>query len=294
MKKCQTIFLYLITVIIFFLLPKISFAQLNYKAFIVEKVIGYDKILVSDGYSRYIVDYNFECTSFDFYFGQTIYIDTYYSPGFYNTILVDGPLGSETCKVSSSQEVNLKRYFVDAVIDSRDEIIVEDSYGEKYIVEYGIGCLSMWRYEGKYVEIDIGGAFLDGIGDTIYLFDSSDECRVWDAQEIGGIAAPIVPYEPLPKFEGQLIVTLTPTPTSTPTPQPTKIPTPTPTRTPTPTPTSVNVKGTKSDVLRGQDTVAQKGSEPLSTIEKTLVYGVLLTIVALPTYVLLRIIKKAD
>jgi hypothetical protein len=53
-------------------------------------------------------------------------------------------------------------------------------------VEYGIGCgLSMWRYEGKTIDIDIGGSFLDGIGDRIYLFDSGRDCKVWDAKDLG-------------------------------------------------------------------------------------------------------------
>lgn len=86
--------------------------------------------------------------------------------------------------VSTVHAANLKKYFVTKVLDSSDNIIVEDSYGDQYLVEYGIGCLSMWRYESKYIYIDIGGAFLDGIGDTIYLFDSDDDCRVWDVDEL--------------------------------------------------------------------------------------------------------------
>lgn len=86
--------------------------------------------------------------------------------------------------VQTTQALNLKRYFVVKVLDTSDNIIVEDSYGDQYVVEYGIGCLSMWRYEDKYIYIDIGGSFLDGIGDTIQLLDSDDECRVWDVEEL--------------------------------------------------------------------------------------------------------------
>lgn len=86
---------------------------------------------------------------------------------------------------SMVQASNLKRYFVTNVFDSSDKIIVEDSYGDQYLVEYGIGCLSMWRYEDKYIHIDIGGSFLDGIGDRIYLIDSEQDCRVWDVDELG-------------------------------------------------------------------------------------------------------------
>ena len=64
-----------------------------------------------------------------------------------------------------------------------DKVIVEDWLGTMYLVEYGIGCLSMWRYEGKYIYIE-QGLFLDGISDTIHLLDSDDECRVWNAEQL--------------------------------------------------------------------------------------------------------------
>ncbi len=111
-----------------------------------------------------------------------------------------------TFLLSFPNEANadLKKFFVIKVLDSSDEIIVEDNWGDKYLVEYGIGCLSMWRYEDEYIYIDTG-LFLDGIGDTIYLFDSDDECRVWDAEEIdssssyhgGYYSAPAIPSCPV-------------------------------------------------------------------------------------------------
>lgn len=79
----------------------------------------------------------------------------------------------------------IEKFYVENVFDNEDKIIVSDLYGAKYLVEYGIGCgLSMWRYEDEFIYIDIGGAFLDGISDTIYLPDSDDSCNVWDAEEI--------------------------------------------------------------------------------------------------------------
>lgn len=184
-KNINNKFLLLSLILFFLSLPILSIEAANYKAFLVEKVFGYDKLLITDGYSQYILDYNFECSSFDFDEGKTIWIDTYFSPGFFDTIIVETLFDTKTCKVSSSEEVNLKQYFVVSVIDNKDEVIVEDKYGDKYLVEYGIGCgLSFWRYEGKYIDIDIGGTFLDGIGDRIYLFDSDDDCKVWDAEEL--------------------------------------------------------------------------------------------------------------
>lgn len=87
---------------------------------------------------------------------------------------------------STAQSANLKKYYVVKELSSDYKIIVEDAYGDQYLVEYGIGCLSMWRYEGKYIHIDVGGAFLDGIGDRIYLFDSDADCRVFDVDELSG------------------------------------------------------------------------------------------------------------
>jgi hypothetical protein len=153
------------------------------KAFIVEKS-GSDKILISDGFSQYVIEHDYNCYSSDFYDGMTFYIDTFYSPGWGDTIIIPGYF-SKTCNVTNSTQVNIKRYYVDKVIDSNDKIIVTDNYGTQYLVEYGLGCgLSMWRYEGKTIDIDIGGAFLDGIRDRIYLFDSGRDCKVWDADEL--------------------------------------------------------------------------------------------------------------
>lgn len=79
---------------------------------------------------------------------------------------------------------NLNKYFVSDVLDSNDKIIIQDQIGNGYLVEYGTGCLGMWREESKYIYIDIGGSFLDGIGDTIFINDLKDSCRVWDVNEL--------------------------------------------------------------------------------------------------------------
>lgn len=179
----------------------------TYKAFVVEEVIGSNKLLILDTSSQYLITYGFGCSSWDFSSGKIIYIDTYLSPSSFNNILVESSYDTKTCNISNSETLNIKKYFVDSVIDSKDNIIVVDKYGTKYLVEYGIGCLSMWRYEGKNIDIDIGGSFLDGIGDRIYLFDSNDDCKVWDADELSSISNS--PTYPLPSYD--------PTPPSCPT-----------------------------------------------------------------------------
>lgn len=180
--------------LIFIIFPFEFVNALSLKTFIVEKV-GSDKILISDGYSEYIIEHNYDCSDWDFTEGGTIYIDTYYSPMYGDEIIISG-YTDKVCEVTDSDDVKIKEYYVEDVFDSEDKIIVSDSSGNKYLVEYGIGCgLSMWRYEDKKIDIDIGGTFLDGIGDTIYLLDSGKDCKVWDAEDLstsstGGYSPP--------------------------------------------------------------------------------------------------------
>jgi hypothetical protein len=198
MKKING--LLIILVFISFLLINIEVVRAA-KGFVVEKS-GSDKILITDGYSEYVIEHDYNCYSSDFYEGATIYIDTSYSPSYGDKIIISG-YSDTICEITSSEDVNIKRYYVDDVFDSEDKIIVSDKNSDKFLVEYGIGCgLSMWRYEGKTIDIDIGGSFLDGIGDRIYLFDSGKDCKVWDADELSssGISAPIYPppsYSPI-------------------------------------------------------------------------------------------------
>src|SRR3989338_9321912 len=166
------------------------------KGFVVEKS-GSDNILITDGYSEYVIEYNYDCYSSDFYEGETIYIDTSYSPSYGDKIIITGGYSKKICEVTNADDVNIRRYYVDDVFDSEDKIIVTDKNNDQFLVEYGIGCgVSMWRYEGKVIEIDIGGSFLDGIGDRIYLFDSGRDCKVWDGEELNG--AHSVSYVPPP------------------------------------------------------------------------------------------------
>lgn len=181
-RKLQINKLFFFVYVLFFFLP-ISNVYAGY--FVVENT-GEDVIVVNNGYSQYIVEYNYECYSSDFFEGDTIYIDSSYTPMYGDTIVTSG-YSKKTCEVTDAEDVNLKKYFVEEVLDNDDKIIVADKLGDSYLVEYGLGCgLSFWRYEGKTIDIDIGGAFLDGIGDQIYLLDDGDDCKVWDAEELSG------------------------------------------------------------------------------------------------------------
>jgi len=103
------------------------------KGFVVEKG-GSDKILITDGYSEYVIEHDYSCYSSDFYEGATIYIDTSYSPSYGDKIIIPG-YSNTVCEVTSSDDVNIKRYYVDDVFDSEDKIIVTDKNNDRFLVE---------------------------------------------------------------------------------------------------------------------------------------------------------------
>jgi hypothetical protein len=81
---------------------------------------------------------------------------------------------------------NFQRFWLTKDLDNYKGII-EDASGNQYLIEYGIGCLSFWRYEqslSKDLYVDIGGSYLDGIGDTLYLNDDDQSCRIWSAEPL--------------------------------------------------------------------------------------------------------------
>jgi len=165
---------------------------------------GSDKLWVTSSNTESVIEFNYECYGHDFHNSQVIYIDTYSVPMYGDAIIVDGLFGTKTCKVSDSKQVSISDFYVEDIVDSSDKIIVSDTLNQRYLVEYGIGCLSMWRYDNKFIHIDVSGVFLDGIGDTIYLFDSSDECRVWNVDNLDSLSAtPILPNPQPPPTPAQ-------------------------------------------------------------------------------------------
>jgi hypothetical protein len=67
-----------------------------------------------------------------------------------------------------------------------DKAILVRSNGTTYLIEKGVGCLSLWRYEGKRVLIHSPGLFL-GVGSKLLIPDADQECRIWSAEEIEAI-----------------------------------------------------------------------------------------------------------
>jgi hypothetical protein len=148
---------------------------------------SYGDLIVYDGDTAYSINTSWDCSSSDFSQGDAIYIDGYFGPSWGDTIVYEGLFDTDTCDVTSAEELNLQEYYLEAQAGT-DKVILTDSWGDQYLVEYGVGCLSMWRYVDEYIYVDVGGAFLDAIGDTIYLLDDGDSCRVWDVDELNSSA----------------------------------------------------------------------------------------------------------
>lgn len=67
-----------------------------------------------------------------------------------------------------------------------DNAIVVRENGDAYQIEKGVGCLSLWRFEGKAVLITSPGMFL-GVGSELILPDANQKCRIWDSSSLGSI-----------------------------------------------------------------------------------------------------------
>jgi hypothetical protein len=177
----------------FFFASKVEAVTL--KSFLIVKNLG-DHVLVTDGFTQYMVEYDYNCYDTDFVEGEYMHIDTYYVPMAFDDIYLKTYSSVKTCSITDVDDVNINVYYVSSEIEDEDEIIVMGADEVPYLVEYGAGCYSMWKYVDEIVYFDIGGSYLDGIGDTIYL-PNGDDCRVWDAEEIRSapvyVPAPVTP-----------------------------------------------------------------------------------------------------
>lgn len=79
-----------------------------------------------------------------------------------------------------------------------DQAIIVRKNGDAYLIEKGVGCLSLWRYEGKLVLINSPGIFL-GVGSELLIPDLNQKCRIWNSEYLGSIKLPISPPSTRPK-----------------------------------------------------------------------------------------------
>ncbi|MEM5871920.1 MAG: hypothetical protein QW051_03540 [Candidatus Aenigmatarchaeota archaeon] len=76
--------------------------------------------------------------------------------------------------------------YVYKVMDNRAIIVRKN--GDIYLIEKGIGCLSLWRYEGKMVLIKSPGIFL-GIGSELLIPELNQKCRILNSEYLGSIGS---------------------------------------------------------------------------------------------------------
>jgi len=86
-----------------------------------------------------------------------------------------------------------EKVYLKKVMDSDYKAIIERSNGDMYLIEYGVGVLSLWRYEDKYAYIDSPGLFA-GTGSTIVLPDIDQEAHIWNCEEMNGNNASLPTY----------------------------------------------------------------------------------------------------
>jgi hypothetical protein len=84
---------------------------------------------------------------------------------------------------TGSVQAGLEAVYVKKVIDSKDEVIIQRRNGEVWLLEYGVGVISLWRYEGQAVLIKFPGMF-GGVGGEIILADDDETATIWNAEEI--------------------------------------------------------------------------------------------------------------
>jgi len=78
-----------------------------------------------------------------------------------------------------------------------DNAIVVRKNGDAYQIEKGVGCLSLWRFEGKAVLVTSPGLFL-GVGSELILPDADQKCRIWDSSSLGSIEGLTAPSQSQP------------------------------------------------------------------------------------------------
>jgi hypothetical protein len=86
--------------------------------------------------------------------------------------------------------------FVQKAMD--DNAIIITHNGDAYLIEKGVGCLSLWRYEGKSVLINSPGIFL-GTGSELLILDLGQKCRVWNPEYLGSVKEGSYPPTCTPK-----------------------------------------------------------------------------------------------
>lgn len=158
----------------------VSSDTLSLSSFTIESVLDGNTLVLSRLGSYYETDFSYGCLFSYSDTNKIVQIDSLFSPGYGDTVIFKASFSSEVCSVSSSSSLNIRDFIVVDDIAFNKVLLQESNTGTKYSVEYGTGCLSLSFYLGT-VKIHIGGVFLDGFGDKIYLFNKDQSCKVLDA-----------------------------------------------------------------------------------------------------------------
>lgn len=76
---------------------------------------------------------------------------------------------------------DLEPVVVVKLLDSNN-VIIQRRYSQ-WLIDYGVGCLSLWRYEGDVIYLTKGHIGYIGIGAELVL-PNGDTCRVWGSEEL--------------------------------------------------------------------------------------------------------------
>ncbi len=68
--------------------------------------------------------------------------------------------------LTPSLRAGVEAVYVSKVLDSSDQVIIRRRNGEVWLLEYGVGVISIWQYEGKAVLIKSPGIF-GGVGSPV-------------------------------------------------------------------------------------------------------------------------------
>jgi hypothetical protein len=95
-----------------------------------------------------------------------------------------GAFGMSTAALAAVEEV-----YVQQVLASGNRAIVVRRDGVGYLIEHGVGCISLPRFVGRRVLINSPSLFL-GVGSSLLIPGERQECRIWNAEAIGTSQGP--------------------------------------------------------------------------------------------------------
>ena len=86
-----------------------------------------------------------------------------------------------TLLLPSDSRADAERVVLRSVM--KDQLVVVRQDGTAYVIEKGMGCLSVAQFEGRQVVIDSPGKFL-GVGARLLLPEAEQDCQIWRARRV--------------------------------------------------------------------------------------------------------------